>query len=60
MMPLTTWLLIFLGAFLAVTPVVAVAAPQIPGFFGTPRRPRGRHFATRTRPSYRTAAPSWA
>jgi hypothetical protein len=52
------FLLIFLGAFLAVTPVVAVAAPQIPGFFGTPRRGPARTFRTQT--YYRGAAPSWA
>ena len=46
-------LLILFGPFLAVAPVVAAVAPQIPGFWG--RRPA----RTRRTPSYRLAA-SWA
>jgi hypothetical protein len=45
------WLLILLGPFLAVAPLVVVVAPQIPGFWG-------RWPSDWERP--RTAAAGWA
>lgn len=50
------WFLILTGPFLAIVPVVAAAAPQIPGFFGRPRRRlSARARVVRTMPGWAVA-----